>query len=270
MKKNIAIIMALVLSLALSLSACSATTSKTASTNADNSLQKIKDKGELVLGLDDAFPPMGFRNDNNEIVGFDIDLAKETANRLGVKLKTQPIDWNANIMELNNGNVDVLWNGFSITEERKQSVLYSNPYLSNAQIIIVPVDSDIKGKADLTKKKVGIQKGSSAVDALEADKATYDAIGASNVIEFTDNQTAMMDLEIGRVKAVIVDKVVAQYYMLQHQGKYRILEENFGTEDYGVGFRKDDKALAAAVDKALDDMKSDGTYQTIYKRWFAE
>lgn len=268
MKRNILISLLLIMAITLTLSACgpSSTTSQTE----DNSLQKVMDKGELVLGLDDAFPPMGFKDENGEIVGFDIDLAKEVTKRLGVKLTLQPIDWKANIMELDSGNVDVLWNGFSVTEERKQAVTFSDPYLSNAQIIIVPVNSDIKTKADLAGKKVGIQKGSSAVDALQADKDTYNAIGTSNIYEYPDNTAAMMDLDIGRVQAVIVDSVVGKYYMTKNQGKYEILEEDFGKEDYAVGFRKNDKALAEKINSILKEMKDDGTYKTIYDKWFAE
>ena len=145
----------------------------------DNSLQYILDKGELVLGLDDSFPPMGYSDSKTgEIVGFDIDLAEEVCKRLGVKLVKQPISWDAKEIELSSKNIDVIWNGMSVTDERIENMFLSKPYIANAQVIIVAEDSPIKTKADLKGKKVGLQKGSSALDAVTADTETYNAIKA--------------------------------------------------------------------------------------------
>ena len=124
------------------------------------------EKTKFIVGLDDSFPPMGFRDDSNNIVGFDVDLATEVANRLGMEVELKPIDWDAKVLELNSGSVDVLWNGVSITEERKQEMDFSRPYLANQQVIIVKADSDIADIASLAGKIVGLQKGSSALDAL--------------------------------------------------------------------------------------------------------
>ena len=132
-------------------------------TNAkQNSLEKITSKGTFILGLDDSFPPMGFRNENNEIVGFDIDVAKEVCKRLNVELVIQPISWNAKEQELNSGNVDCIWNGMSITEERKQAMLLSDSYMKNRMVFITKQDSNLKTLEDLKNKKVGVQSGSSA------------------------------------------------------------------------------------------------------------
>lgn len=174
----------------------------------DTSLQKIKDKGTLILGLDDTFPPMGFRDENNNVVGFDIDLAKEVATRLGVELVIQPIDWDAQIMELNSGKVDCLWNGLSVTDERIENMFLAKPYLANKQIIIVPASSGITSKDMLEGKVVGLQKGSSALIALNADP-----IGAKvgEVKEYPENVSAFMDLKAGRVDVFVVDEVVGRY-----------------------------------------------------------
>lgn len=179
----------------------------------DNSLQYILDKGELVLGLDDSFPPMGFSDSKTgEIVGFDIDLAEEVCKRLGVKLKKQPISWEAKEIELSSKNIDVIWNGMSVTPERVENMFLSKPYVANAQVIIVPEDSDIKTRADLAGKKVGLQKGSSALEAVEADTETYNAIiNGGEIIEFDENLTAYLDLKAGRIDAFVVDKVVGEY-----------------------------------------------------------
>lgn len=179
----------------------------------DDSLQYILDKGTLVLGLDESFPPMGYRDSKSgEIVGFDIDLAKELASRMGVELVIQPIDWNAKELELSSKNIDVIWNGMSITEERAENMFLSKPYVANAQVIIVAEDSPIKSKADLAGKIVALQRGSSALDAVMADEETYNAIlNGGSIVEFDDNITAYLDLKAGRVDAFVVDLVVGEW-----------------------------------------------------------
>jgi len=236
---------------------------------ADTSWQEIQDKGYFIVGLDDAFPPMGFRDENNEIVGFDIDLAKEAASRLGVEVKFQPISWDAKGEELNSGNIDVIWNGFTITEERKKEFLFTKPYIADRQIIVVRPDSPIATKADLAGKEVGIQAGSSAVEAVMADEATYETI-KDTLREFDTNDMALRDLAGGGLDAVVVDEVVGRYYISKHPGEYKVLEENFGMEEFGVGLRLTDKAFHAELDRVLDEMKADGTASDISMKWIGE
>ena len=119
----------------------------------DDSLSFIQDKGTFVLGLDDSFPPMGFRDSDGEIAGFDIDLAAEVCKRMGVELVLQPIDWDSKILDLNSGDIDVIWNGLTITDERKEKISFSKPYLANRQIVIVKAGSGINRKADLAGRK---------------------------------------------------------------------------------------------------------------------
>jgi len=176
----------------------------------DESLQKIKDKGYFIVGLDDSFPPMGYRDENNEIVGFDIDLAKEVAKRMGVEVRFQPIDWNSKELELDGGKIDMIWNGMTITDERVAAMYFAKPYLANTQVVIVPVDSPIQTKADLAGKKISIQEGSSAVDAVTADDI-YEQIG--ELVYFGNNQEAYSDLKIGRVDAFVVDRVAGSYIL---------------------------------------------------------
>lgn len=237
--------------------------------DADTSWQEIQDKGYFIVGLDDAFPPMGFRDDKNEIVGFDIDLAKEAAARMGVEVQFQPISWDAKGEELNSGNIDVIWNGFTITEERKKDFLFTKPYIEDRQIIVVRPDSTIATKADLAGKEVGIQAGSSAIEAVMADAATYETI-KDTLREFDSNDMALRDLSGGGLEAVVVDEVVGRYYISKHPGEYKVLDENFGVEAFGVGLRLTDKAFLAELDKALDEMKADGTAAEISNKWFGE
>ncbi len=220
----------------------------------------------IVVGLDDNFPPMGFRDDKNELVGFDIDMAREAARRLGLEVQFKPIDWSAKEAELSAERVDALWNGLTITEERKQNIAFTAPYMENHQIIVVPAGSSIKTKADLAGKVVGAQEGSSAVDAIKKDDAAFKSF--KELKTFGDNVTALMDLATGRLEAVVVDEVVGRYYVAKKPDQYAVLQDNFGTEEYGVGVRKDDAGLQAKLDKALADMKSDGAAAKIAEQWF--
>lgn len=222
---------------------------------------------KIVIGLDDSFPPMGFKNEKNELVGHDIDLAREAATRLGIEVEFKPIDWSAKEAELNGQRVDALWNGMTITEERKKNVAFTKPYMQNHQIIVVTAQSPIKAKADLAGKVVGVQEGSSAVDAIAKDEISKQF---KEVKKFGDNVAALLDLSTGRLDAVVVDEVVGRYYTSKKPGEYLILGENFGSEDYGVGLRKTDTALLAKLDEVLDAMRADGSAQKIYHKWFEE
>lgn len=220
----------------------------------------------IVVGLDDNFPPMGFRDANNQLVGFDIDMAKEAAQRLGMTVEFKPIDWSAKEAELNGKRVDVLWNGLTITEDRKKNISFTDPYMTNHQIVIVTTNSPIKAKADLAGRIVGAQDGSSAVDAIKKEASL--AASMKELKTFGDNVTALMDLSAGRLDAVVVDEVVGRYLSSKRAGEYRVLTENFGTEDYGVGVRKDDAELLGKLNKTLASMKQDGTAGRIATQWF--
>jgi polar amino acid transport system substrate-binding protein len=232
---------------------------------ADDSLQKVLDKKKLVLGLDDSFPPMGFRNEANEIVGYDVDLAKEVCSRLGVELVLQPIDWNAKEQELNTGEIDCIWNGFTITEERKQALTFSPPYLKNAQVVVVKSNSPVTLLADLAGKSAGTQTGSSSIDAI--DDAPEFKAGLKEVVEYKDFLTALMDLDVGGIDAVVIDLVVANDNINRSGKDFRILTETLGEEEFGIGFRKNDQALADKVWEILLAMAEDGTAAEISTRW---
>jgi len=221
---------------------------------------------KVIVGLDDNFPPMGFRDEKNQLVGFDIDLAREAAQRLGLEAEFKPIDWSAKEAELNGKRVDVLWNGLTITEERKKHIGFTKPYMANHQIIVVAEASPIQVKTDLADRVVGAQEGSSAVDAIKKEAEIFDSF--KELKTFGDNVTALMDLSAGRLDAVVLDEVVGRYLAAKREGEYRVLEENFGTEDYGVGVRKDDTELLAQLDETLDAMKQDGTAARIATEWF--
>ena len=224
---------------------------------------------ELIMGLDDTFAPMGFRDEKGELVGFDVDLANEVAERIGVTIKFQPIDWSMKETELNAGNIDLIWNGYTITAERQEKVAFTKPYLENSQIIVTLAGSDINTKADLAGKNVAVQAESSALDAINSEPEVAESFG--ELVEFSTNNEAFSDLESGRTDALVVDEVNARYFMKQvGEEKYKVLDEDFGDEEYGIGLRKEDTELLKKINDAMDEMKKDGTYDAIYAKWFSE
>ncbi len=232
----------------------------------DNSWTKVKDKGQFILGLDDSFPPMGFRDEKGQIVGFDIDLAREVCSRLGVTLKLQPINWDAKEQELNTGNIDCIWNGLTITPERQKTILFSKPYMNNRQVLVVRANSGYTSLSQLAGKKLGIQAGSSAHDALNSAPEFKAKLAA--VVEFDDNMTALMDLELGGLDVVLMDEIVARYYIQQKSKNFAVLDEALASEEYGIGFRKNDQELRDKVQETLEAMHKDGTLAKISTKWF--
>ncbi len=223
---------------------------------------------KLVIGLDDQFPPMGFRDDNNELVGFDIDLAKAVCDKLGIEAVPTPIDWTTKEFELNGGKVDVLWNGLTITDARKESMLMSPAYIANAQIIVVKKDSGIKTLADLAGKTVALQETSSADDAYAACSA---AGTEKELVKAPENISLFNDLKIGRIDAVVIDKVFGEYYIAENgEGLLEVLGEQLADEEYGIAFKKDNQELADLILGTLDELVKDGTAAKISEKWFGE
>lgn len=234
----------------------------------DSSLEDIKKKGQFVVGLDDSFPPMGFKDDKGEIVGFDIDVAKEAAKRMGVKVVFKSIDWDGVLLSLKNKDIDVIWNGLTVTKDREKHINFSKVYLQNRQIIVVKKDSNINKKEDLSGKIVGLQLGSSSEAALKSQEKLLNSL--KEVKKYSNNVEALMDLSSSRIDGVIVDEVVGRYYVNKKKDTYKILGEDLGKESYGVGIRKEDKSFKEELDKVLDQMKKDGTLDSISKKWFGE
>lgn len=233
----------------------------------EDSLELIKEKGTFVLGLDDSFPPMGYRNEKDEIVGFDIDVAKEVCKRLGVELKVQPISWDAKEQELNSYNIDCIWNGMSKTEEREKAMSLSDAYMKNSMVFVTKNNSPYNSAKDLKDKVIGVQSGSSAEEILEASEVYKDL---KDIISYEENMTAFMDLEIDQTDAVFVDEVLANYYIKSNNKDYRVINEALEEEDYVIGFRKQDTTLCAKVNEILKEMKNDGSLKEISEKWFGK
>ena len=223
--------------------------------------------GTLIVGFDQDFPPMGFVGDNGEYTGFDLDLAKEVASRLGLEYKAQPVAWDSKDMELESGNIDCIWNGFTITG-REDDYTWTTPNMANKKVFVVANDSDIKSQADLAGKVVEVQADSSAEAALKENQDLANTFG--QLLTTPDYNTAFMDLEQGAVDAVAMDVIVAGYQIKQRNADFKILDDSLSEEEYGVGFKKGNTELRDKVQGALEEMAADGTLAKIADEWFGE
>lgn len=229
-----------------------------------------KEEKTFTVGFDAEFPPYGYRDDNGEYVGFDLDLAEEVCKRNDWTLVKQPIDWDAKDMELSSGTIDCIWNGFTMNG-REDQYTWSTPYVDNSQVFVVASDAGITTLSDLAGKIVAVQKDSSALAAL-MDEENVENTALKNsfvaLIEYADYNTAFMDLEQGAVDAVAIDIGVAAYQIEKRAaGAYVMLNEKLATEQYGIGFYLGNEELRDAVQKTLDEMAADGTFAAIAEKW---
>lgn len=233
---------------------------------------KQKNGDALIIGFDDTFAPFGFKNEQGEIVGFDVDLAAEIFERMDAEFEFQPIDWSTKETELTSGNIDMIWNGYTVTEERQKVVLFSDPYVDNRQIILVKADSEVQNKADLAGKVVATQAESSSLEGILKDEEFTKSIDGGAPVTYSTFVEVFADLDNGRADAIVVDETLVTYYLSQNdkQADYRILEDNFGEEQYAVGFRKDEEAFVKEFNKTLAAIKEDGTFAEIEAKWFAD
>lgn len=264
MKRILALCMMLVFALSV-FSGCGGGDQKKAETK--------KDAGKkIVIGLDDNFPPMGFVNEKNEIVGYDIDLAKEAAKRLKREVQFKPIDWASKEAELKSGRVDALWNGLDIIDSRKKNMDFSDPYMNNCQILFVKAGrTDIKGEADLAGKIVATQSGGgTAEEYLDGNKELNSTF--KELKKYPDYISAFMDLENGRIDVILCDEIIGRYYMSKHKDKIAAVDgKPVGpVSQFGIGFRKGDNALREDVQKVLNEMEKDGTMKKISEKWFGK
>ena len=224
---------------------------------------------KFVIGLDDEYAPMGFRDEKGEIVGFDIDLAKEVAKRMGIEFEFKPIDWNNKREEITSGNVDMLWNGTDITDERKEYMIFSKPYMTNRQIFVVPKNNPQKfySVVELKDKIVGTQSGSSSEDYIHDNPNLENSFKEFKT--YRNFKDAFADLASGNVDILICDELAGRYEISKTSSKFTIIESTIGSVcEIGIGFRKEDVELRDRVQKAFDDMVKDGTARKISEKWF--
>jgi polar amino acid transport system substrate-binding protein len=229
--------------------------------------EDIEERGYMIVGLDDTFAPMGFRDNDGNLVGFDVDLAKEVGSRLRIEVRFQPIDWDAKVLELNAGTIDMIWNGLTITESRLEEMAFSNAYLANTQMVMVKAGSDITTISDLAGLKLGVQISSAAEDAVNASDIVDDL---GELVKFDTYNAALLELQNGTIDAVVIDEIMGRYIISQNEGVYGTLEENFGEEEYGIGFRLESTNLRDKINEILNEMIADGTAAEISENWFDE
>ena len=223
--------------------------------------------GQFVVGFDSEFPPMGFVADDGSYVGFDLDLAAEVADRLGLEFVAQPIAWDSKDQELNSGNIDCIWNGFTISG-REDQYAWTEAYMSNNQVVVVNADSGIASLADLAGAVVAVQKDSSGLAALEENADLTSTF--AELVQVDDYLNAMMELETGAVDAIVMDEIVARYQIQESGMNFTVLDETVASEEYGVGFALGNEALRDQVQAALEEMAADGTLAEISNEWFGE
>lgn len=283
MKKIFALLMTMTV-LVLSLAACTSkeapatdtaaadtaatdTAASEAATSDAQAADTASAEGTLTVGFDQNFPPMGFVGEDGEFTGFDLDLAKEAAARLGLELKLQPINWDSKDMELEAGNIDCVWNGFTING-REDKYTWTEAYMANEQVFVVKADSGIQTLADLSGKVVTVQADSSAEAALKDKPDLVATFG--NYMTSADYNSALMDLEAGSVDAVAMDSIVANYQIEKRGDKFAVLGESIASEEYGVGFLLGNEALRDKVQGVLEEMANDGKIAEISNAWFGK
>lgn len=260
MKKYLALLLTMVMGVTM-LAGCGGGSGQPAADNADDAGDGAE-RTTFTVGFDAEYPPYGYRTDDGDYEGFDLDLAQEVCNRRGWELVKQPIDWDAKDMELNSGSIDCIWNGFTMTG-REDAYTFSEPYVDNSIVFIVMADSDIQTAADLAGKVVITQADSSALTALESEECADLTASFASLEQIADYNSAFMNLEAGVDDAIAVDIGVAQYQLQSKADRFRMLEEPLSTEQYAIGFKKGNEELRDQVQETLDEMVADGTFAEI-------
>lgn len=232
-----------------------------------NTWDEIVNRGYVVVGLDDTFAPMGFRNSSGTLVGFDVDLAKLVFAGLEIEVRFQPIEWSAKVLELDAGNIDMIWNGLTITEPRRLEMLFSDPYIANRQIILTRSNSTIRTIADLSGKKLGTQLSSASETIVKANPI-FNAL--QQYVAFDTFDLAIAELRAGTLDAVVLDEILGRYIISQTPNTFRVATEDFGDETYGIGFRLTNTTIRDIVNDTLFDLIESGAATSISQTWFAE
>lgn len=246
-----------------------ADTSAKKETKTEDSKDKENSDKQFIVGFDAEYPPYGYKDDNGEYVGFDLDLAQEVCARNGWELVKQPIDWDSKDMELNSGSIDCIWNGFTMTG-REDDYTWSKPYVDNSIVVVVKEGSGIEKKEDLAGKVVAVQADSSGLAALTDEEDNEEnlklAASFSDLQQVADYNTAFMNLEAGAVDAIVVGIGVADYQLESRTG-FAMLDDKIRTEQYAVGFKLGNEELRDQVQSTLDEMVKDGTFDDVAKKW---
>lgn len=239
--------------------------------NQDDTWSSVLKKKKVVVGLDDSFVPMGFRQKSGQLVGYDIDLARAVFKLYGVKVDFQSIDWSMNVTELHNGTIDLIWNGFSITPQREKQVAFSDTYLNNDQVLVTLKKNYISSYQDMTGKVLGAQTGSSGANDIETHpKLLKDRIKNHEAVTYDSFTNAFIDLNVGRIQGLLIDSTYANYYIKHqaHPEDYRVTVGSFPKEKFAVGMRKGDVTMRHKINAGLKRLAANGTLEKINQKWF--
>ena len=256
-------IIAIIGILALTLTGC-------AKSNNPDSWQTIEKNKQVVIGLDDSFVPMGFEKKNGQLTGYDIDLARAVFKEYGIKVSFQTIDWSMNVTELRNGTIDLIWNGYSITPERKKKVAFSRPYLRNRQVLVVKKNSGIDSVAQMKKYELGMQTGSTAEQRYETKQ---NVLHAKKTILYDTISNSFLDLNSGRIQGILLDEVYADYYIahMVKSSEYKVIQnDRVPFDEFAVGMRKGDKTLQKKLNEGLARLQKNGKLRQINEKWFGK
>jgi len=221
----------------------------------------------FTVGFDQNFPPYGYVDDNGEFTGFDIELAKEAASRMGKEIVLMPINWDAKDMELESGTIDCIWNGFTING-REDAYTWTDPYMDNSQVFVVKADSGVETPEQLAGKVVTVQMDSSAETALNDEENASLKASFAELVTCSEYNSAFMDLEAGAVDAIAMDIGVAKFQIEGRESEFKILDKTLLDEKYGVGFKLGNTELRDEVQKTMLEMVEDGTFAEISNKWF--
>ena len=228
---------------------------------------------KVVIGFDNTFVPMGFQDKSGKNIGFDIDLANAVFEKYGIKVEWQAINWDLKETELKNGNIDLIWNGYSKTEERESVVQFTKQYMVNEQVIVVKKSKNIKSISQLKDKVLGAQNGSSGYDTFnEKPEVLKNIVKNNDATQYESFNEALIDLENDRIDALLIDRVYANYYLKQQNklDDYNIINAGFDSEAFAVGARKADITLVNKINEAFFELYSEGKFQEISNKWFGE
>ncbi len=214
----------------------------------------------LTMGTNAAFPPYEFVDDDGDFAGIDIEIAKAVADKLGMELEIKDMAFESLIPAVENGSVDIVLAGMTVTDERKEAVNFTDTYATGIQVIIVKEDSTIASADDLEGKKIGVQTGTTG------DAYCTDDYGQENVKQFDNGALAVAALVNGQVDCVIIDNEPAKNYVAANKG-LKILDTEYVVEDYAAAISKDNDELLEKVNKAMKELKKDGTIDKIIEKY---
>ena len=268
-RKGILGLLALVGLAVMSLAGCTQLASNPTVDNWD----KYQQQKSITVGFDNTFVPMGFEEKNGNYAGFDIELAKYVSKKLGITVHFQPIDWDMKETELQNGTIDAIWNGYSATDERREKVAFTIPYMQNTQILVVKKTSGIHSVEDMTGKVLGAQNGSSGMlDFEEHPEVLKNRVKGGDADQYQSVNEAIIDLKNDRIDALLIDRVYADYYLTTEEiaDEYDTIPSGFESESFAVGVRPADKKLLEALNQAFKELYQEGIFQQISQKWFGE